>query len=113
MRTLALYLMLIGLASVILGLIHLTGENQTLPLFGALAGGVLTIFCGLRLQKGWRTGLFLALILFVGYIVFGGRDWLVEDHGFMPGGFLGLASALGLLFVFVILVQPRERKRDF
>ena len=113
MRTVALYLMLFGLTTLAIGAIELAGGGDAL-LYAAMAiAGVILIGSGLRTQKGWRPGLYTGLVVSLVLITFFGNLFVMRDAPFMPSGLIMLMGILALVLIALVLVQPRERKRDF
>lgn len=112
MRTVALYQMIFGLITLVGGIIGFVAGSSVSLIAGGIAGFIL-IFTGLRLQKGWRPGLYVALI--VALVLAGnfGRSYFVGEGKFMPGGLMIILSAISVLLVILVLVQPKERKREF
>lgn len=113
MRTLALYEMLYGLVTLATGLVGFFAAGDSTLLIATLLSGILLIAVGLRTQKGWRPGLLIGLVisaLMVGYF---GYNFLGEEGGIIPHGLLFVMGILSIIFILLILVQPKERTRDF
>lgn len=112
MRTVALYQMLFGLLTIVGGIMGFVAGSTVSLIAGGIAG-IILIFIGLRLQKGWRPGLYVALVVALALAANFGRGYLSGEGKFMPGGLMLILSAISILLVILILVQPKERKRDF
>ncbi len=113
MRAVALYQMLLGITVLIVGILGYADTNDYVMLIGGIVFGLDLIFIGFRMQKGWRPALYMSItvgLLLVGYF---GKGWLVDDDSFYPSILITILSLLSLLLVALILVQPRERKRQF
>ncbi len=114
MRALALYDMLFGLVILALGLIgHFTGTGDSALLLISLISGIMMVSVGLRTQKGWRPGLIIGLLVSLGVIGFYGYHFIEESGAFLPYGLLPIMGIIALLLTLIVLVQPKERKRDF
>lgn len=112
MRTVALYQMIFGLVTLVGGIMGFIAGSAVSLIAGGIAGFIL-IFTGLRLQKGWRPGLYVALIVALALIGNFGRSYFAGEGKFMPAGLMLILSAISVLLVILVLVQPKERKRDF
>ena len=113
MRTVALYQMLFGLVTLVGGIIGYVQADSMVSLIAGGVAGIILIFIGLRLQKGWRPGLYVALVVALALIIHFGRTYLTEGGSFMPAGLMSILALLSILFIVVVLVQPKERKREF
>lgn len=113
MRTVALYQMLFGLATLVGGIIGFASADSTASLIAGGIAGIILIFTGLRLQKGWRPGLYVSLVVALALLAHFGRTFFSGDAAFMPAGMMSILAILSILFVLLVLVQPRERKREF
>lgn len=113
MRTVALYLMLFGLTTLALGAIELAGDGDALLFTAMSIAGIILVGSGLRTQKGWRPGLYTGLIVSLVLIAFFGNMFLMRGAPFIPSGLIMIMGILSLVLIALVLVQPRERKRDF
>lgn len=113
MRSVALYQMLLGILLLVVSFLGLSETSSTALLVGGIIIGLDLIFIGLRMQKGWRPSLFMSItvgLLMAGYF---GKVWLVDGGGFFPAILMTILSLLSVILVVIVLVQPKERKRDF
>ena len=113
MRTVALYQMLLGVVVLIVGILGYTNTNDYVMLIGGIIVGLDLLFIGLRMQKGWRPALILAMVvglLLVGYF---GKGWLVDNGSFYPHILMTILGLLSVIFVGIVLVQPKDRERQF
>lgn len=112
MRTIALYEMLFGILTIIGGIVGYTSTGYWEPLVAGLVAGVILISGALQMQKGARSGIFTTLfvtLLLLAYAIYR----MIIDGTFMPGGVMIIVSAISLLLLIALLVQPKERKRIF
>jgi uncharacterized membrane protein (UPF0136 family) len=112
MRTIALYEMLYGILTIVGGIIGYSTTGYWEPLVAGLAAGVMLIGGALKMQKGARSGIFTTLFVTVLLLAYGIYR-MTEDGTFMPGGVMIILSAISVLLLFALLVQPKERKRIF
>jgi uncharacterized membrane protein (UPF0136 family) len=113
MRTVALYEMLFGLLTMVGGVIGYVDAGSTVSLVAGLAAGLALLFSGFTMQKGSRTGLFIALIITVTLLGQFGVKFFFDNAKFMPAGLMSILSIISLLLLLLLLVQPKERKRIF
>lgn len=113
MRPVALYEMLFGLFTLAGGIIGFATAGSVVSLAAGSLTGLVLIFAGLAMQKGSRKGLYVALavsLLLAGYF---GYNFFVRSAAFMPAGIVSIMGLLSLVFLVLLLVQPKERKRIF
>lgn len=113
MRALALYDMLFGLVILTVGLIGYFDTGDSALLLVSIVSGIMMISVGLRTQKGWRPGLMIGLALSLGVIGFYGYNYMQEGGAFVPYGLLPIMGIVAVLLTLLVLVQPKERTRDF
>ncbi|HVK38952.1 MAG TPA: TMEM14 family protein [Candidatus Kapabacteria bacterium] len=112
MRTIALFEMLYGILTIVGGIIGYTTTGLWEPLVAGIAAGVILIGGALKMQKGARSGVFTALFVTLLLLAYGIAR-TIADGGFLPGGMIVVISAISLLLLLAVLVQPKERKRIF
>lgn len=113
MRTVALYQMLFGLVTLIGGIIGFATADSTISLIAGGVAGIALIGIGLRIQKGWRPGLYVSIVIALALIGHFGRNFFLNDAEFMPAGLMSVLAIISIILTVLILVQPKERKRDF
>ncbi|MGE3799973.1 MAG: TMEM14 family protein [Candidatus Kapaibacterium sp.] len=113
MRSVALYQMLLGILLLVVSFLGLSDEGSTALMVGGIVIGLNLIFLGLRMQKGWRPSLSMSLIVGLLMAVYFGKVWLIDGGEFFPAILMTILSLLSIILVTIILVQPKERKRDF
>ena len=113
MRALALYDMLFGLVILVVGMIGYFSTGDSALLIITILTGLMIISVGLRTQKGWRPGLIIGLAVALGVIGFYGYNYLEEGGAFIPYGLLPIMGIIGVLLTLIVLVQPKERTREF
>lgn len=113
MRTAALYEMLFGLLTLIGGIIGFAVSGSVVSLASGVAAGLVLVFAGLQMQKGKRRGLMIALtvtLLLLGYF---GYTLFFAAAAFFPSGVMAALSAISLLVLGIVMVQPKKRERVF
>ena len=113
MRATALYQMLFGITVLIVGITGYAASTDYVSLVGGIVIGLYLVLIGLGLQKGWRPGLYMALVVALLLLGFFGREWLFVGGGFYPAALMAILSLLSVLFIGLVLIQPKERKREF
>ncbi len=113
MRTVALYEMLFGLLTIIGGIIGYATAGSVISLVAGIAAGLALLFSGFTMQKGSRTGLYIALVVTLVLLGHFGRNFFFGDAAFMPAGLMSVLGIISLLLLVLLLVQPKERKRIF
>jgi uncharacterized membrane protein (UPF0136 family) len=113
MRTVALYEMLFGIFSITLGILGYTQSDSVVSLVAGGTAGVVLIFAALGMQKGSRTGMYLALVISLLLLGRFSYQLIAQDAPFYPAGAMVIPSAISLLLIAMLLVQPKERKRIF
>ena len=113
MRTVALYEMLFGLLTLAGGLIGYFTADSWESLVAGLVAGVVLIGAALKMQKGSRIGLYVALVATLLLLGNFGYKFFFQGAEFMPAGLMSILSIISLLLLLLILVQPAERKRIF
>ena len=113
MRSLALLELLFGLLILGAGLYGYFsfGDDLLLPI--SIAGAIAMVFVGLRTQKGWRPGLLVGTIFSLGVIGYFGYYFLDAGAPFVPYGLLPTMGIVAILLTLLIIVQPKERTREF
>lgn len=113
MRTVALFQLLFGLVTLIGGILDYVASDSLVSLIAGPIAGLVLISAGLRIQKGWRPGLYVALIMALTLIGYFGRSYFYDESTFFPAGLIAIMGIISLLLVVLIMLQPRERTRDF
>lgn len=113
MRTVALYLMLFGLITLVGGIIGFVNADSMVSLIAGGVAGIALVGTGLRLQKGWRPGLYVGIVIALALIGHFGRNYFLNDAAFMPAGLMSILAAIAVVLIILVLVQPKARKRDF
>ncbi len=113
MRTVALYEMLFGIFSITLGILGYTEAGSMVSLVAGGSSGVVLVFAALGMQKGSRTSMYLALVTSLLLLGWFGYQLIGQGATFYPAGAIVIPSAISLLLIAMILVQPKERKRIF
>ena len=113
MRTVALYEMLFGVLTVVGGVIGYAVAASLVSLIAGLVAGLILVSAALKMQKGSRTGLYVCLavtILLLGRFV---MVFFSPEGDFFPAGMMSILSAISLVLLTILLLQPAERKRIF
>lgn len=113
MRTVALYQMLFGLTTLVLGIYGIAAAGSVISLVVGIAAGLTLFGAGMAMQKGSRRGRTVALIL---SLALGGYfGWKIISTGWvlLPSGLLSILAALSILSIVVLLLQPKKRERIF
>ena len=113
MRTVALYQMLFGLVTLVGGIIGFVTVDSIISLVSGGVAGIALIITGLRIQKGWRPGLYVGIVIALALIGHFGKNFFLDDAAFMPAGLMSILAMISVVFIGLILVQPKERKREF
>lgn len=114
MRTVALYEMLFGLITVVGGVIGFVTADSMESLIAGGAAGLALLFTGFTMQKGSRTGMYIALVISLLLLgQFGRKFFFIDGTPFMPAGLMSIMSIISLILIVLVLVQPKERKRIF
>ncbi len=112
MRTVALYEMLFGIITLVLGVLGWAMASSSISFITGAASGIILVFGGLQLQKGRRSALYVCLI--VTLAILGYFGWLmVTAPAVYPAGVMALLSLISLVLIALMLVQPAERKRIY
>jgi uncharacterized membrane protein (UPF0136 family) len=106
--------MLFGLLTLVGGIMGFASAGSWISLVSGGLSGIILIFAGLSMQKGSRTGLYTALVVTLALLGnFGYKLFFLPNTPFMPAGIMTILAGLSLIFLFIVLVQPKERKRIF
>jgi len=112
MRPVALYLLLYGLVTIVGGIVGFVTRDSLVSLIAGSLVGVILLYAGLRMQRGWRPSIWIALIGVAALLgqfapkYFGGAE-------FVWAGLMTVMGIVALLLLALLLVQPKERKREF
>lgn len=113
MRSVALYEMLFGLLTIAGGIVGFAVAGSAISLAAGIVAGLLLLGAGLTMQKGSRRGMAVALVVTVALLGYFGYALLATGAAFMPAGLMTILSAVSLVLLGIVLVQPTERKRIF
>src|SRR5438132_14340084 len=113
MRTVALYEMLFGIVTMVGGVIGYTAAGSWISLVTGLIAGMILIGAALKMQRGSRRAVFTELVITLALLTWSCIRFLSIERRFFPAGLISILSIISLLLLFIVLVQPAERKRIF
>lgn len=113
MRTAALYEMLFGLLTLIGGIIGLAMAGSVVSLAAGVPAGLALMVAGLQMQKGKRRGVMMALVVTLLLLGYFGYTLFFAAATFFPNGVMAVLSAISLLALGIVMVQPKKRERVF
>lgn len=113
MRTLALFLLIFGLVTILLGIVGFVNAGSLVSLVTGLATGVALLAAGLGTQKGSRRWMMIGLVVSV--IHFGWFGWrLVTTTGSQyPSIIMTAMAGVAIILTVLIFLQPKKRERIF
>lgn len=110
MRSVALYEMLYGIVSLVLGLLGWVIAGSVVSFVAGGIAGIILVLGGLQMQKGSIPALYVCLVVTIALLIRFGMV-LVREFAWYPSAIMAILSAISLVLLVLLLVQPAERKR--
>lgn len=105
--------MLFGIITLTGGIVGYVEADSVVSLAAGVVLGLILIFAGLSMQKGSKPALYVNLVVTLALLAQFGRTFLFGDGTFIWAGLMTILSAISLLLLIALLLQPTERKRIF
>lgn len=113
MRTLALFLLIFGLVTIVLGVVGFTNAGSLVSLATGVGTGIALVGAGLATQKGSRKGMIVGLIVSVSHLGWFGSRLVMSAGTQYPAVILTAMAGVAIILTVLILVQPKKRERIF